>query len=472
MKLGQTSAVHLISRIGVSAVGFVATVYLARELGSETLGTYFLVVSVLYWLLVFGDFGLTNSLLKRLSEADSSEGILAAGILIRIALFALVAAAILVVAPLLNEYIGAPVAPWVVAMLGTKLAYDFVRSVLEGQHKVHVASLLDPLDRTVRSGVQIALVVIGTGFVGLLVGYIAGALVAIAVGVYLARVRLTIPTREDVRSLVSFAKYAWIGTVKSRAFLSMDTIVLGFFLATNSRIGIYEVAWSLASLFAIFGNSLKRAIFPEISSLSRDQTDRIRDLASVSVAYSGLFLIPGLVGAALVGDIVLTIYGREFAEGATVLVVLVCSQLVYVYEEQFITVLGAMDYPQAIFRVNTVFLVTNLGLNLLLVPSIGWIGAALATTASAAVGLVLSYRRLSEVLEFGLPLGEIGRQAVAALAMGGAVYAGRTLLGDSLAVVLLLVGGGGALYVLVLLRISTQFRRTVFDNVSPLVPRL
>jgi O-antigen/teichoic acid export membrane protein len=116
--------------------------------------------------------------------------------------------------------------------------------------------------------------------------------------------------------------------------------------------------------------------------------------------------------------------------------------------------------------------VTNLGLNLLLVPSIGWIGAALATTASAAVGLVIGYRRLREVLEFGLPLGEIGRQAVAALAMGGAVYAGRTLLGDSLAVVLLLVGGGGALYVLVLLRISTQFRRTVFDNVSPLVPRL
>ena len=464
MKLGQTSVVHLVSRLGVSVVGFVATVYLARELGSETLGTYFLVVSVLYWFVVFGDFGTTAAVRKRLSERDSSGGILTAGIVLQAGLFLGASIVILIVRPVLNNYLDARVALWVVGMLLAKLSFDFVLVILEGQHKVHLSSLLEPLDRTVRSGVQILLVVVGSGLVGLLIGYLAGAAVAIVVGAYLARIHLELPDLDDFRSLVSFARYAWLGTIKGRAFLSMDTIVLGFFAATNSVIGIYEIAWNIATIFAIFGNSVNKAIFPEISSLDENQTERISDLTSASVAYGGIFLIPGLVGAVLVGDVVLSIYGREFADGATVLVVLTVSQLVYVYEEQFITVLAAMDYPRNIFRINTVFLVTNLGLNLLLVPSIGWLGAAIATTGSAAVGLVLSYWNLRRILSFDLPVGELLRQTVAALAMGGVVYLGRTALGDTFLVVIPLIGVGAGVYFFALLGLSTQFRTTVLDN--------
>jgi O-antigen/teichoic acid export membrane protein len=465
MKIGQTSVVHLTSRLAVSIVGFVATVYLARELGSETLGTYFLIVSVLYWLVVFGDFGTSTAVRKRLSEHDSSSGVLTAGIILQAGLFLIISTTVLVARPLLNDYLDATVALWMVIMLLAKLLFDFVLVVLEGQHRVHVSSLLHPLDRTVRSVTQILLIALGAGVVGLLVGYLAGATVAIIVGAYLARTRLKLPEIDDFRSLISFAKYAWLGNIKSRAFLSMDTVILGFFITTNSVIGIYEIAWNIAAIFAIFGNSLNKAIFPEISSLGEGQTERIRDLTSASIAYAGIFLIPGLVGAALVGDVVLIIYGPEFADGAAFLIVLTVSQLVYVYEEQFITVLAAMDYPDKIFRINSVFIVTNLALNLLLIPSIGWIGAAMATTVSAATGLTLSYRSLRQVLAFELPIDELLRQVAAALIMGGIVYVGRTVFGDSLSVVIPLVGLGAGIYFFVLLLLSTRFRTTVLENI-------
>lgn len=472
MKLGQTSFVHFLSRIGVSVVGFVATVYLANELGAEVLGTYYLTVSLLYWLVVVGDFGITASLRKRLSERDSQSGVLTAGLVSQAGLFAVIVLALVLASGYVDDYVGANVSLWLVALLTAKLGLDFVSVVLDGQHKVHISSLLSPADRTVQSTVQIALTALGVGLVGLFAGYVAGAVVAAVVGLYFARIRLSVPTRADFHSLYTFARYSWLGTIKGRAFLSMDTIVLGYFVVSNSVVGIYEVAWNVSALFAIFSGSLNRALFPEISSLEADQTERISDLTSAAVAYAGLFLIPGLVGSALVGDVVLSIYGDEFTTGASVLVVLVVSQLVYAYEEQFITILGAMDYPDVIFRVNAVFLTVNLGLNVLLVPRIGWVGAAIGTTASAAAGMVLSYRGLSRRLSFTVPWGELLRQGFAAAVMGVVVFVGRTTLGDSLFVVVPLVFVGAGVYAGLLVTISEQFRRTVVDNLPFEVPLL
>ena len=258
--------------------------------------------------------------------------------------------------------------------------------------------------------------------------------------------------------------------MKGRAFLSLYTVVLGYFAASNSVVGIYEVAWSVSTIFAIFSDSLNRTLFPKISSLGADETDRISDLTSAAVAYAGLFLIPGLVGAVLVGDVVLSVYGSDFTAGATVLVVLTLSQLVYAYEEQFLNVLGAMDYPDVIFRINGVFLAVSLGLNVALVPRIGWLGAAIGTTSAAAVGLVLGYVGLSRRLAFDMPWSELLRQAVAAAVMGVVVYLGRMLFGDSFLVIVSLIAVGALVYVSLLVVISTQFRTTVRENLPVDVP--
>lgn len=464
MKLGQTSFIHFLSRVSISVVGFVATVYLARKLGAEALGTYFLTISLLYWLVVVGDLGISASLRKRLSEQGSNPGVLTAGLVSQTGLFALVVLVIVVSSEYINSYLGANVSLWLVTLLAAKLGLDFVTVVLDGQQQVHVSSLLSPTDKMVQSGVQIALTAFGVGLSGLFAGYIAGSLVAAVVGLYFVRTTIRLPTRADFHSLYAFARYSWLGTIKGRAFLSMDTIVLGYFAVSNSVVGIYEVAWNISALFAIFSESLNRAIFPEISSLQTEQTERISNLTSVAVAYAGLFLIPGLVGSALVGDVVLSIYGNEFTAGATVLIVLVVSQLVYAYEEQFITILGAMDHPEVVFQANTAFLAVNLGLNLLLVPRIGWLGAAIGTTVSAATGMLLSYRGLSRRLSFVIPWGELLRQAFAATVMGIVVFAGRMALGNSLIVVVSLVVVGAGVYATLLVSVSEQFRTIVLNN--------
>jgi O-antigen/teichoic acid export membrane protein len=183
--------------------------------------------------------------------------------------------------------------------------------------------------------------------------------------------------------------------------------------------------------------------------------------------------IPGVFGSLVIADRLLRIYGGEFTRGVAVLSLLVLAMLIYDYQNQFLNGLNAVDRPELAFRVNGIFLVVNLALNVVLVYAFGWVGAAVATVIAASIGLVVSFRYLRTVAEFDVPIQELGRQLVAALAM--TLVVGVTRLGiestisnihNTIFVVGLVVLGAGV-YFATLLSISDQFRTTVQDN-SPI----
>jgi O-antigen/teichoic acid export membrane protein len=94
----------------------------------------------------------------------------------------------------------------------------------------------------------------------------------------------------------------------------------------------------------------------------------------------------------------------------------------------------------------------------------GWYGAATATTASAALGLVFSYYYTNRIISVTVPIDVIGKQLFAAGIMALTVYGGQLLVGDSLPLVSVLVIGGAGVYFLILLAISREFRVTVEEN--------
>ncbi|OYR50330.1 polysaccharide biosynthesis C-terminal domain-containing protein [Halorubrum sp. Ea8] len=456
--------IDFLSKIVMSFSGFVATIVLTRTLGQERYGAYVVVLSVLAWVAIAGNLGLSPAIKKRVSEADDGNYIIS-GVIVQLILYAIVAACLWIARPYLNAYMEIDATAILILLLAVKLATDFIQSVLDGQHLVHISSLLSPIEWTSRSVVQIALVLSGLGVVGAFAGYVVGALVAVVIGMYFASFDPSLPSRRDFDRLRSYAQFSWLASVKGRTFLSMDTLVLAVFVS-NSVIAVYEIAWNLASLFAIFGSSVSRTLFPEMSRISSAEgaSDEIAELFRISLAYSGLFIIPGLIGAVIVGDVVLTIYGSGFQTGYYILLILTFARLLYGYQGQFLTVLDGVNRPDLTFRINGVFVAVNLVLNILLTWQYGWYGAAAATTASAALGLVFGYYYTSRIIDVVVPIDVIGKQLSAAGVMALVVYGGRLLVGDSLPVIFVLVSGGAGIYFILLLAISREFRKTVQRN--------
>lgn len=448
----------------MSFSGFVATIVLTRTLGQERYGAYVVVLSVLAWVAIAGNLGLSPAIKKRVSEAENGNYVVS-GALVQLVLYVIVAANLWIARPYLNAYMEIDATAILILLLAVKLATKFIESVLDGQHLVHISSLLSPIEWTSRSVVQIALVLSGLGVVGAFAGYVVGALVAVVIGVYFASLDPSLPSRRDFDRLRSYAQFSWLASVKGRTFLSMDTLVLAVFVS-NSVIAVYEIAWNLASLFAIFGSSVSRTLFPEMSRISSAEgaSDEIEELFRISLAYSGLFIIPGLIGAAIVGDVVLTIYGSGFQTGYYILLILTFARLLYGYQGQFLTVLDGVNRPDLTFRINGVFVAVNLVLNILLTWQYGWYGAAAATTASAALGLVFGYYYTSRIIDVVVPIDVIGKQLSAAGVMALVVYVGRLLFGETLPIVLILVVTGVGVYFTVLMAISPEFRTTVEEN--------
>jgi O-antigen/teichoic acid export membrane protein len=117
-----------------------------------------------------------------------------------------------------------------------------------------------------------------------------------------------------------------------------------------------------------------------------------------------------------------------------------------------------------------VFVIANVTLNIVLIVLYGWVGAAVATTTSVAISLVLAYRHVATIIDLSFPTAEIAKQSLAAIVMAGIVYGGLTLenayrlLGHNVATVILLVGTGSSIYFLILFGISAQFRETLKRN--------
>ena len=481
MRLGQTSVIDFASRLSASVIGFIATVYIARQIGAAPLGIYHLGIGLVSWLSIGGKIGLSGAISKRVSEGDEQTEYAVAGTLLIGVLFMIVMFSVLPFRSQINEYIGYSATGFIILMLFFSLVYGIIGSLLTGLHLVHIKGVLSTLQTGARSLSQIVAVFASLGVAGLFWGHIAGTALVVVVGLYMVSRNLpspAVPRKRHFHSLFEFAKFSWLGSLQSRMFNYTDIIVLGFFVS-SSLLGIYSVAWNIAQILILFSGAVTSTVFPEISELSAKRDPQAAaDIIEQSLVYGGLFLIPGVFGGWLLGERILRIYGSEFTQGITVLLILIIANLFMGYQNQLLNALNAINRPDLSFRVNAVFVGLNVTANVGLIYLYGWLGAAVATAVSVAVSLVLAYRYLSAIVTFALPTGEIGRQVVAALVMTAAVYAGLLventyrLVGHNFATVLFLVLWGAGVYFTVLIVLSARFRTTIRENVPVFEPYL
>ena len=477
MRIGQTSVVVFISKLFGSALGFLATLYFARVLGAEVLGIYAAVTAVASWLALGGSLGVSGGIKKRLSEGGDQGEYLVAGIGI-IAFLTLIVFILLALGrPLFESYISdfeyhveITVVVFIGAFVLVKLFHGLVNSTLQGQNLVHIYGILSSVKVGVNSLIQFGLVFAGFGLLGMLIGYISGIIIVSVVGLLFVSISLTIPQRHHFRRVYDYAKYFWLGGLEKRTFNDIDILVLTAFVP-SALVGVYSVAWSISKFLVLFSRSIRKATFPEISRISAQEGEKsAAHLIEDSLAFGGLIIFPGLAGGFFLGERLLQIYGPEFVQGTAVLGLLILAVLFHSFQRMFMNSLNALNRPDLAFRINAIFIVVNLVLNVFLVITIGWVGAAIATVMSAAMGLVLAFRSLRTVVEFQVPRTEIGSQILAALLMGGAVWAVLALIEETaliehnVAIVLGLVTLGAGIYFTILASISKRFRATVWRN--------
>jgi O-antigen/teichoic acid export membrane protein len=216
--------------------------------------------------------------------------------------------------------------------------------------------------------------------------------------------------------------------------LWLDILLVGALLSSYDA-GVYAAVSKLAVLgtFALEGTRL--AIAPQLSALLAVKA-RARTLALYQTATNWLMLAswPVYVLFAIFPTVVLSIFGPRYTSGAAALAVLSLAMLVNLGTGN-VTVVLLMGGKSTWNVANTLAaLIVNIGLNVVLLPRIGIIGAAIAWAASILVDNVAAVIEVWWTLGLA-PFGP-GYFPTVAAAGGGFAAAGlaaRLLLGQTVA---------------------------------------
>jgi O-antigen/teichoic acid export membrane protein len=195
-------------------------------------------------------------------------------------------------------------------------------------------------------------------------------------------------------------------TATSLLITSIDILMLGFF-KTTFEVGIYDIAikFSILAGIALLGiNAIATPKFSEFYS-SKD----FKGLKRI-VRWSSKFIfwttIPVLMILIFFPKQLLSIYGEEFTQASSALVILALGQLVSSLSGSVGNILKMTDHHKLFQFIMIGALLLNICLNVVLIPIYGIVGAAIATSSSIAfynlMGVFFVYKKLN-LISFYFP---------------------------------------------------------------------
>jgi len=163
-------------------------------------------------------------------------------------------------------------------------------------------------------------------------------------------------------------------------------IMLGMF-RTEAEVGYYAIAVKLATLTAFILNAVNSIAGPKFSELFHsDKMDELFYVAKKSAKLIFWTTTPILLGFVVSGNPVLRIvYGHEFCVAYPALVILALGQFVHSISGATALFMNMTGNQKVLRNIMFFAALTNIGMNLLLIPEHGINGAAVAAMVSLSV---------------------------------------------------------------------------------------
>lgn len=192
------------------------------------------------------------------------------------------------------------------------------------------------------------------------------------------------------RSIFSFSLPLTLNTVSYIIILHSDKLLIGFFKISKD-VGIYSAALGIASLLGFALASLGFIFLPEMSELfSRKKIFEFSQVYKFTTKWIILIISPLFLFIAFFSkEIIMLLYGSEYVAGSTALVILALGFFVGSSVGLTFDALAAIGKTKLILFATVISAVTNVILNILLIPPFGIEGAAMGTMCGIAVRSIL-----------------------------------------------------------------------------------
>ena len=404
----RSSLLAFVLKVGGSGLAFAFNVVLARILGAQGTGIYFLALSVSAIGSVIGRVGLDNSMLRFTAEHAAKgewgkvEGVYSLGMKIAVVASGSLALIGFILAPWLSESLFqksdlAEPLRWMSLSILPFAVLNLQAESFKGIKNIRNAMLLQS---------------IGVPLFGLFLIWPLAQIAAVtgAAWTYFTATSLVMfiglgswrrKTAENITNIPPYpfhdlwasCKPLLITSVMNRAVMPWVPFFLLGIWATSEEVGIFGAASRVALLVGFMLTTVNNVLAPKFSELyAKGEMEAMRQTAQRSALLMTVLASPLFVVMIFGGKWIMIMFGPAFVNGSFVLAILAAGQFVN-------SLTGSVNYVliatgnEAIVRNTTLLWATiQIVICFLLIPSQGYLGAAIAmATATAGINLTAAY---------------------------------------------------------------------------------
>lgn len=406
--------------VAIKLISFIYTIFIARLFPQETVGLFYLALSVIYLASILGDLGINDSIgrfipyfmgkgEKNKAIATLNVSYLYVGSLalfISILLFAGADhIALFFDNPPLAEFIR-----YMSLFLVVSPFFGANASFLNGLKKFKLNQIINNIQNMLKLILILALFFFfGGGSLSITLSFVLSYVITTAISFIFVKKEIHLLHTEDIKPLNfkdSFSLFRDIvpfGLTVSlvASFWAIatytDRIMLGYLLPKElavSEISVYSISISLATLVTLFSGSMLGIFMPVISELfGQGKKEEMRKTSASALRWFVFLSAPITIMLIIFPyDILNIFYGSLYSSGALVLSIF----SVGVFVRGLSSVHGALLASQRFVRVELysalLATIVNVFLNLIFIPLYASNGAAIASALSfLSVSLMLNY---------------------------------------------------------------------------------
>jgi O-antigen/teichoic acid export membrane protein len=224
-------------------------------------------------------------------------------------------------------------------------------------------------------------------------------LMALIIG---SQIGVKIPRFHNIKTYISFGVPTVIGSISSGVVNAGDRYLIGIFLGA-AYVGFYSPGYTLGNIIIMLVSPLS-FLLPVILSKHYDDgnIDEVKSILSYSLKYFLAIAIPSAVGLTILSKPILSFISTPLiaSQGYLITPFTAVSAILfgsYAIISQILVLEKKTTIPGAIWVIAAA---VNFGLNLLLIPSLGIIGAAVTTLLAYALAFVLTAYYSKKYLTF------------------------------------------------------------------------
>jgi O-antigen/teichoic acid export membrane protein len=207
------------------------------------------------------------------------------------------------------------------------------------------------------------------------------------------------PNLRVLKEMVSFSVRIWPGSLTRLLNYRTDQILLGL-MATAAALGVYAVAVNVSETLFMLPNAAATALVPVLARGAPG--DRTQQALSVFRMLIVIGLIEVVV-AALAGPVLIPlVFGPDYHASVTPFLLLLPGTLGFVAADVFTSALMTQGAPSLSSLPSVAALTVGLILDVLLIPSFGASGAALAASAAFFASGTTAFLAFRARNDFGL----------------------------------------------------------------------